>query len=810
MENTEAPRVGRYVGQSMKRKETYELFQGKTAYLSDIELPGMVYAAIYRSLHAHAKIESVDMRRVLKLPGVLAAFSGEDVKKISRPMALFPFTKPRPYTSEYPRMRFSDHYCLAVDRVRHVGEAVAVVVAEDRYAAADAVEEIEVEYEPLPVVTDVEKAMLSDSVRLYEDWPDNIQYEFRLDEGPVDDLLKSSHLVIKEKIVQHRYTGTPMEPRGVIAHFDKGENLLTMWDSTQIPHSISNLVLDSLGRPDIKIRVICPAMGGGFGIKWAFYPEDVLIPLLSIQVNRPVAWWESRTEHMFASHHSREQVDYVEAGFDTTGKITALKATVIVDMGVAYPSGGTSLSFVTANYIPGPYKIENYSAVSYGVVTNKTPSGPLRANGKVESNFIMERVLDQAARKLGIGRDEIRKRNFIQPHEFPYRCVTGSLYDSGDYPTCLRKALEAAGYDRLVADQKEARKNGGYRGIGIGFMMEPLSSLRPNAYNAGYETVMVRVDTVGKAWVFSGDINMGQAHKTTLSQVVADELGIKFEDVQVFEGDTVLCTSASGTYASRFSTVTTSAAILASRKIREKMLRIAAKTLECKPEDLVAAGGVISHKDNGARKVTVKEVANMAYYSINLLPEGMEPGLHAIHYFINPNTSFYPDEKGRTSNFSTFPYAAHVAYVEVDQSTGETKILKYLTVDDSGNMINPLIVETQIAGGIAHGIGGALLEELVYDEAGQLLSSNFMNYLIPSTTDMPDVEIHHMVTPMPFTPGGFKGVGEIGSIGPPLVLASAIEDALSPLGIKIMRLPLKPENIWREIQKAKGKVLTEG
>ncbi|MBI4522830.1 MAG: xanthine dehydrogenase family protein molybdopterin-binding subunit [Deltaproteobacteria bacterium] len=809
MENTEALRAGRYVGQSIKRKETYELFQGKTAYLSDIEVPGMAYAAISRSVYAHAKIKSVNLEKALKFPGVLAAFSGQDVKKLTKPMALFPFTQPRPYTSEYPRIRFFDHYCLAVDRVRHVGEAVAVVVATDRYVAADAVEEIEVEYEPLPVLTDVEEAMLDNAVRLYEDWANNIQYEFRLVEGPVDDLLRSSHLVIREKFVQHRYTGTPMETRGVIAHFEEGESLLTVWDSTQVPHSISNLVLDSLGRSDVKIRVICPAMGGGFGIKWAFYPEEVLIPLLSIQTNRPVAWWESRTEHMLASHHSREQVDYVEAGFDATGKITALKATVIVDMGVAYSSGGTSLSFVTSNYIPGPYKIENYSAVSYGVVTNKTPSGPLRANGKVESNFIMERVLDQAARELGIGRDEIRIRNFIQPHEFPYRSVTGSLYDSGDYPTCLRMALKAADYDRLLADQREARGNGRCRGIGIGFMMEPLSSLRPNAYNAGYETVMIRVDTVGKAWVFSGDINMGQAHKTTLSQIVADELGIKFEDVQVFEGDTALCTSASGSYASRYSTVTASAAILASRKIREKMLQIAAKALQCKPDELVAAGGVISDKENGARQVSVKAVANMAYYSINLLPEGMEPGLQAIHYFINPNTSFYPDEKGRTANFSTFPYAAHVAYVEVDERTGETKILKYLTVDDSGNMVNPMIIETQITGAIAHGLGGALLEELVYDEQGQLLSTNFMDYLIPSTTDMPEIEIHHMITPMPFTPGGFKGVGEIGSIGPPLVLASAVEDALSHLGIKIMRLPLKPEKIWREIQKAKGAVISK-
>lgn len=802
--------MANYVGKSIRRKESFDSIQGKNTYIADIDLPGMLHACIHRSPYAHASVTRVDLSEALGMPGVVAALSGEDIRRLSRPMAPFPFTRTRPYTSDYPRVRFTDHYCLAVERVRHVGEAVAVVVAEDRYAAADAAEAVRVEYEPLPPVVDVEAALERRSVRLYQEWPDNVQYEFRFGEGPVDDLLKSSAVVVRERIVQHRYTGTPMETRGVVASVDQRDNLLTLWSSTQVPHALPNLVLDTLGRGDLKIRVVSPAMGGGFGIKWAFYPEEVLMPLLSLRLDRPVSWRESRSEHMAASHHSRAQVDYAEAGFDESGRITALKTKVIVDLGAAYPSGGTSLAFVTANFIPGPYRVENYATTSYGVVTNKTAAGPHRANGKAESNFIMERVMDRAALQLGLGKDEIRRRNLVQPHEFPYTCVTGSTYDSGDYPACLRMALEKSDYAGLLADRERHRRQGRYRGVGLAFMLEPLSSLRPNAYNAGYETVTVRVDPVGKAWVFSGDMNMSMSHKTTLSQVVADELGVRFEDVQVFEGDSALVSSSSGSYASRFSTVTVSAAIKACQAVRRKILAIAAHVMRTHPEALECAGGMVLDRERTGAGLTIKEIANIAYYSINRLPGNMDPGLHDTHYFINPNTSFEPDAKGRTSNFSTFPYAVHVAYVEVDAGTGETTVLKYLTVDDSGNMVNPMIVDTQITGAVSHGVGGAFLEELVYDEQGQLLSGTFADYLIPSAMEMPDLEIHHMVTPAPFTPGGFKGVGEIGAIGPPVVLASAIEDALAPLGVKIMSLPLKPENIWRAVRERQQRTSTRG
>jgi aerobic carbon-monoxide dehydrogenase large subunit len=796
---------GKYVGQEIRRKESADALVGAAEYLSDIRLPRMVYAALVRSPYAHARIKNVDLSRAINSPGVIAVYSGVDIKRATKPLAPFPFTAQQPYSSKYPRLRFADHYCLATDKVRHVGEAVAVVVAEDRYRCADAAAQVQVDYEPLSVLVDAEKAMTHPQ-KIYEEWDDNIQYEYRFTEGPVAELLRSSHLLVKETFNLHRYTGTPMEGRGVIADFNQPKSLLTVWDSTQIPHALPNLILESLGRSDVKIRVICPRIGGGFGIKWGFHPEEVLIPWLSLSLGRPVAWWETRSEHMVASHHSREQKITVEAGFSESGEITAIKGRVIVDLGVAYPCGGTSLAFVTANFIPGPYRVSSYEAEAYGVVTNKTASGVLRANGKVESNYVMERIMDMAARRLNLDRAEIRRRNFVPPEAFPYTCVTGSIYDSGRYGECLTKVVELAGLGALREETAKAAREGRYRGVGIGFMLEPLSSLRPNAYNSGYETAQLRVDPVGKAWVFSGDVNMGQAHQTTLSQIVADELGIDINDVEVFEGDTALLSSNSGSYACRFSTVTTSAAIMAARIVREKMLKIAGHVLKVDPERLDVLGGIITAPD-GKTSITVKQVANIAYYSVNRLPQGMEPGLSGQHFFFNPNTKFEADAKGRSANFSTYPYAAHVAYVEVDPGTGEIKILKYVTVDDCGNQVNPMVVRTQLAGGIACGIGGAIYEELVYNEDGQLANSNFSNYLIPSILEMPNIELNHMITPMPFTPGGFKGAGEIGAIGPSLTLASAVEDALSPLGIKVIDLPLKPEKIWRLIHEAaKAKV----
>lgn len=797
----------RYVGTEVRRKETGDALVGDAQYLSDIKLPHMTYAAILRSHYAHARIRRVDVSAALACPGVIAAYSGADIAELTKPLAPFPFTAPKPYTTAYPRIRFANHYCLAVDKVRHVGEAVAVVVAQNRYLAADALAKIEVDYEPLDVLIDAETSM-THPTRIYEEWPDNVQYEYRFSEGPVDELLASSHLVVKETFNLHRYTGTPIEGRGVIANYQHSKNLLTVYDSTQIPHALSNLILNTLDRQDIKIRIVCPRIGGGFGIKWGFYPEDVLIPLLALRIGRPVAWWETRTENLTSSHHSREQKITLETGFTETGEIKAMKGRVIVDLGTAYPSGGTSLAFVTANFLFGPYKVQNYAVDAFGVSTNKPAAGPLRANGKVESNYVMERVLDMAAKRLNVDRAEIRRRNFVPPDAFPYTCVTGSIYDSGRYEECLNKVIEVSGHEALVADREKSRREGKYRGIGLGFMLEPLSSLRPNAYNSGYETVYLRLDPVGKAWVFSGDVNIGQGHQTTLSQIVADEIGIDFNDVEVSEGDTGLVSSNSGSYACRFSTLTVSAAIMAGRTVREKILAIAGHLMKVSPDRLEVSGGIISGPD-GTESLTVKQVANIAYYSVNRLPKGMEPGISAQHFFFNPNTRFEVDEKGRSANFSTYPYAAHLVYVEVDVTTGQTKILKYCTVDDSGNLVNPMIVRTQVTGGIACGLGGAMYEELVYNEDGQLANSNFSTYLIPSMLEMPNLELHHLTTPMPFTPGGFKGAGEIGAIGTPLVLASAIEDALSPFGVEVRDLPLKPEKVWQLVQRRREAMAAE-
>jgi aerobic carbon-monoxide dehydrogenase large subunit len=800
-----APIREKLVGSAIRRKEDPEILLGEARYTQDVTLPGMLHAAILRSPYAHARIRGVNLDRALALPGVVAGLTGAQLKEISylKPLAPFPFQSRDPFQKGNPTIKFFDHYCLATDKARFVGEPVAAVVATDRYIAEDALELIEAEFDELPALVDTEAALLPNAPRLYEEWGDNVMLTFHVSGGDVERAFREADVTIKEEIRSGRFTGTPIETRSVVASYEANTKTLTVWDTTQIAHPISTLIEDTIALPQLKVRVLAPRIGGGYGQKWSFYAEEVLIPLLSILTRRPVKWVETRREHMVGTIHAREQIHSIEAAVRKDGTILGIKDRIVANIGAAYPTGGLASIVTTGMFVPGAYKIENYAGEVIGVVTNKTPYGAHRGFGKSEACFVIERLIDIIADKLDLDPPEVRKRNFISPEDFPYVSVTGPRYDSGQYARALTRAMELADYSKWREQQTRLRREGRTIGIGTCLVVEPSSSTRMGSYNAGYYSVRMRMDPNAKIAVFPSGSDEGQGHATSISQLVADELQVPFDDILVVEGDSLACPYGSGSYSSRFSVVGTTAATLAARQLKEKILNVASILLRVPAASLKLGEGEIVVRDNPKQAVTLKDVARTAYFSIFRLPEGMEPGLEIIFHYRDPNIEFHADERGRVAMFSSFPYDAEVAVVEVDIESGSLKILKFVSVHDCGNMLNPLIVRGQHLGALAHGFGGALYEELPYDENGQPLATSFKDYFLPTVMEIPDLTIDHLVTPNPFTPGGFKGAGETGTVGPPAVLANAVEDALRPLGIKIRKVPLSPSYLWSLIEQSK-------
>ncbi|PSN87169.1 hypothetical protein B9Q00_09565 [Candidatus Marsarchaeota G1 archaeon OSP_C] len=794
------------VGKAVLRKEDEEVLLGRATYTSDISFPDILYVGILRSPVAHAKIIKVDLSKALKIPGVVFAISGQDLLKLNfvKPLAPFPFQSHNPFQKSNPAIKFFNHYCLAIDKVRFEGEPIAAVAAISPEIAEDALEEIDAEFEPLQPVTDVQKAIEPNATLLYEEWGDNIALRFRVSGGDVEKAFKEADIIIEDEIRMSRSTGTPLETRSVIAKYDSKSKTLTLWDSTQIPHNVANLIKKTLKIEGLKVRVIQPRVGGGFGQKWGFYPEEVLIPLISILTEKPAKWVENRTEHMHSTSHAREQIHKIRVGVKKDGTILGLEDTILADIGVAYPYGGLASIVTTAYFVPGAYKIQNYKAEVLGIVTNKTPFGAHRGFGKAEAAFVIERLIDIIATRLSMDPNELRIKNFIRPEDFPYRSVTGPRYDSGNYKTALGRAMELGKYQLWRRKQAELRSQGRYIGIGTALVIEPSSSTRMGSYNAGYYSVRIRIDPDATVNVFLSGGEEGQGHKTSVSQIVSEELQIPFENINVFEGDSLLCPIGSGSYSSRFSVVGASAVIMACRILKEKILEIASNILKQEKDELELVDGKVISQKNGSF-ITIEEIAKTAYHEIYKLPNNFEPGLEILYHYIDPNIDFYTDDFGRVGMFSSFPYDAEMAVVEVDPDTGFIKILEFVSVHDCGKMINPLIVERQHLGALAHGFGTALYEELVYNSDGQLLNSNFMNYLVPTSQEIPFVTMDHIVTPNPFTPGGFKGTGETGAVGPPASLANAVEDALQPLGIKIRKVPLSPVYIRQLIREAKTK-----
>jgi carbon-monoxide dehydrogenase large subunit len=763
------------VGRSVRRKEDHRLLTGRGKYAADFRLPGMLHAAVLRSLHAHARLGAIRTKAALALPGVVAVVTAADLGIIGRiPVRL----GQRPSATAVACLQPP----LAHDKVRYVGEPVAVVVAASRYLAEDALDLLEVDYDPLPTVADARQAVERGSPVLHEAIDGNVVDTLQTHRGDARAALAGARYRVSERLAVQRHTGVPMETRGLTAAYDAGSGVLRLWGVAKVPHFNRRVLADLLGHPEHLIHFVELEVGGGFGVRGEFYPEDLVVPWAARRFGRPVQWIEDRREHLMATNHSRQQYHDIELGFDADGRIVALLDRFMVDMGAYIRTHGVTVPELTAALMPGPYRIPHYSSEIRCVLTNKTPTGTYRGPGRFECTFVRERLMDIAAQQLGIDRLELRCRNFVTPAEMPYEVGGGSLnqktvYDCGDYRSALDTALEAVGYEAARVEQAAARRQGRLVGIGVACLVEK-AGLGP------WEYARVEVDGTGHVVVYSGIAAVGQGIETTLAQVTADELNVAPEAVTVVHGDSAQVPFGVGGFASRGASVALPAALEAARKVRAKIVRVAATLLEAAAEDLVIEGGAVHVRGLPDRRVTFRELARAAVPG----PPGMEPGLYAAHFFEAPKM--------------TYPYGTHAAVVEVDPDTGCVRLLKYAIAYDIGRAVNPMIVDGQLVGALAQGIGGALFEELAYDAQGQPLTTTFMDYLIPTAMEMPAATEVRILeeTPTPLNPLGVKGVGEGGSSGCGGAIANAVADALAPLGVTITALPLSPDRLLALIQ----------
>ena len=769
----------RLIGAPIKRREDPRLVQGLSHYVDDIKLVNTLHCTFLRSDYAHADIKSIDTEAAENLSGVVKVITGADIagKVGSIPCA-----------AEIEGLKVPDHPALAVDRVRFVGEPIAAVVATDPYVARDALDLIEVEYDELPAVVDLDAAIESDSTVIYDEFDDNIAFTMPLDAGDVDAAFAEADHVVSQRFVNQRLIPNSIEPRGVLAEYLPGEGTLTVWSSTQVPHHLKTILSLLLDFPEQLVRVIAPEVGGGFGSKLNVYPEEAVVAYLATQLRKPVKWIEKRSEGFTTTIHGRDQVDYVEMAVQNDGTITGLRAKLLANMGAYHQLLTPIIPVLTYLMMPGAYKIPNIKLELIGVFTNKMATDAYRGAGRPEATHIIERMVDLAAQKLGMDPKEIRFKNFPQPDEFPLEMATGVTYDSGNYQMSFNKALDTVDYASLRARQAELRGQGRYLGIGIATYAE-ICGMGPSVGVAGggWESSTVRIERTGKVTVLTGVSPHGQGQETSFAQIVADEYGISIDDIVVIHGDTGRQPQGIGTFGSRATAVGGAALIIATQQVKEKMAQIAAHMLEANVDDLVFEDGNIFVQGSPDSAVTFADVAATAHVAVNLPPE-VEPGLEATHFF-------------EPSNF-TYPFGAHISIVEVDPETGEIDLQRYVAVDDCGNIINPLLVDGQVHGGIAQGLGQAMYEGAVYDENGQLLTGSFMDYAIPKATQVPRFETEHTTTPSPVNPLGVKGVGEAGTIASSPCLVNAVVDALSPFGVTDIDMPMTPNRVWQAIQDA--------
>ena len=774
---------GKYVGARVNRLEDPGLLAGEARYVADLTLPRMLHAAFVRSPVPHAEIRSIDTSAAAALPGVEAVFTGEDVT--AHPLA-------DPVMIDTLKKTPQD--AIAKDRVRFVGEAVAVVVASDAYTAEDAAALVEVDYGELGVSTTVEDAMAADAAQLFDDIASNTVFDETKTWGDPSGAFANADRTYKRTLRGNRFVAAPMETRGVLANYEPAAGQLTVWSSTQMPDVLRMKISGGLDFPAQNLRVIAPHVGGGFGQKMAAFPEEVVIPFLALQLGRPVRWIEDRRENLTAALHAKEQVIDVEAALDSDGTITALRSRCIGDAG-GYSCNGTSAliePWYAASLMPGVYRVQNYETRIMATLTNKTPIGPYRGVGWTPGHTARELLLDEIARDLELDPAEFRKQNMVRADEFPYEACPGQIYDSGSFVESVDAALELVGYDELRAEQAAGREDGRYLGIGISPYVEPTGFGTEVAFQqAGFpfpshDNSTVTMDPTGKVTVAVGVTTQGQGHATTFAQITADALGIDMEDVLVVQGDTDTAPFGMGTYASRAAVVGGGAVALAAGEVREKLLKSTGLLLEVAADDLTIEDSRIFVKGSPDKGMAVGEAAIAAYWAPNARTEGEDPYLSA--------TRFY-DPK------ATYGNGCIISVAEVDVGTGRAQVTRVAAVEDCGTVLNPMIVDGQARGAIAQGIGGAIYEEIVYDDTGQPLSTTYLDYLLPTATEVPEILVGHLETPSPVTMGGIKGMGESGLIAAQGSVVSAVLDAISPFkpSLEVLELPLSPDRILRLI-----------
>ncbi len=781
----EAP-AGRHVGSTMRRKEDPRLITGRARYIDDISLPGTLWASLVRSPEAHARIVSIDASETVALPGVQAVFTGEDMADLGGPL-------PMAWAPPGVEVANPEHWPLARGTVNHVGDPVAVVIGEDRYAVADAAETVVVEYDPLPVVVDPEKA-LEGGPFVHEALGSNKVHEWSLPGGDVEAGFADAEVIVERRIVNHRIAGAAIEPRGVLADYRAGS--LTLWTSTQVPHFVRLFMALLLGLTEDHVRVIAPEVGGGFGSKLQVYGEELLACWASRKLGRPVKWIETRTENMATAHQGRDQISYTKMGAKRDGTITTFHVKIVADFGAYNMLLTPLIPSLGAFVMGGCYKIPNVQTDITGVFTNKVPTDAIRGAGRPEATHMLELTLEAMAQELGMDPLELRRKNFIPAEDFPAAVATGVVYDSGDYTKTLDKLLEHFDVDAFRREQAEQRINGVYRGVGFCTYTE-ICGLAPSrvtgpagvGVQAGlWESAMIRVHNTGAVTVYTGTSPHGQGLDTAMAQIVADKLGVDPSVVEVIHGDTATGPEGRGTYGSRSLATGGEAVARATDKVVNKAKAIVAAEIEAAPEDIEVSNGKFSVRGSPDKGMALADIAGVAY--IGAVPEGMEPGLE--------ETTFYDPE-----NF-VFPFGAHACVVDVDPDTGKIKVVRYLAVDDCGRAINPMLIEGQVHGGVVYGIGQALYERVHYDEEGQLVTGTFVDYALPTAAELPSFETDRTETPSPVNSMGVKGVGEAGTIAASAAVTNAVIDALRPLGVEFINMPLSPMRVWEAIAEAKG------